>query len=62
MAGGRFGLSKLGNCQKPTKHAVMQPPAEAGPRLRCLGCERTNGAAAPWLARLATAFARWAGG
>jgi hypothetical protein len=39
----------------------MQPPAKARPELRYLGCGRTQGVAAPWLAHLATAFARWAG-
>ena len=40
----------------------MAPPKEARPGPLRLGCGRTQGAAAPWLDRLATVFAKWAGG
>ena len=60
--GGWFGPSKLGNYPIPPQHATMQPPVEDGPEARHLGCACTQGAAAPWLARLAIAIARWVGG
>ena len=42
VADGRFGLSKLGNYMKLTKHAAMQPPTKARPGLYCLGCGCTQ--------------------
>jgi len=59
---GRFGVGKFGNIHETTKHVAMQPHVKDGPGLSRLGCRHTQDAATPWLARLATAFARWAGG
>ena len=41
VADGRFGLSKLGNYMKLTKHAAMQPPTKDGPERSQWRCART---------------------